>query len=182
MRTSINLAITKDVKNTVGLYFKLILGGFGVVFIFSLIFVAINIAFSAQLSSLNLQEQSLMQNLESMQDKKLKVLTVSERLQNIKNVVQLRGNMDKRIESILTVVNPGMNVSAINADDDTVTLEVKIQNLAQVQSLFDVNMKRYLKENPMHVQSVMIDNMKADSGIYTVKVSFIFSVKSPLNG
>lgn len=182
MKTAINLALTKQTQGSLSLYFRVIILGFGVIFLISLIMVGINIAFATQLSSLNSQEQSLMQQLQSMQDKKIKVLTVSERLHSINTVVNQRGSMDKRIESLLTVINPDMNVSAIDADDDTVTLEVQVQNLAEVKSLFDVTMKQYLKENPMKVQTVMIDSLKAESGLYTIRISFVFSQKPTLNG
>lgn len=174
MKASINLALgnTRIKKKTYSIY---VYWSFAVVVAIALVIMAVNIGFKIQYASLLAQEQDLTAAINTQAEKKVNMLIVSERTKNIASLYAKRGELDKRLEDLISIFPQSVTISGLNAKDEEFVLTVETSDLTAMNDVLEQDLPSYLKNLNSGIQIVDINSFQAQEGQYALSLRFQYS-------
>lgn len=177
MKTSINLVSTKRRPSEFHRRFFIIaIIFFSIVFIFSAGLIGYRFFLQSQLNSLKTDEAELISEVNINPEKKIKFLTVRERLSEIQKIISARKNINDKIETVAQTLPQDVEISLIGGDSEEIKLRVTASDLLSLDSLIEQRIAEYANENKREVKRVEMTSFRlnADSLLYEANFTIEF--------
>lgn len=163
MKNSINLVSKKRRPSALHKRFYLIsLIFFSIVFLSSAGLISYNYLLSGQLEGLKGEEADLVSSINSNPEKKIKFLTLKERLSEIQKVINKRKNINSRIVSVTDVLPQNVGISEVEGTDESISISVTAQDLASLDNLMQQRIEQYVEERGRGVKRIEMRSFSLD--------------------
>lgn len=174
MKSSINL-VSKRVRPSQfhKRLFAISLVIFSVVFLFSVGLIGFKLFLENQLAQLKSQEASLIAAVNQDPEKKIKFLTVRERLSEIQKIINTRKNLNNRIESVGSILPPDVGIGLVEGDEDKVRLRVQAEDLVSLNNLIEQRVQEYALERNRGVKRIEMTSFKLNPSSLLYEADFI---------
>lgn len=176
MNTSINLALdkktTSEKKSRFTVYIYII---FVVVIAVAMGAMLINIILKSEYSTLEATEQQLQTQINNQADKKLKMLIIAERYNNIKSLYASRGQFDIRFSDLVNQFPNSVNIVGLELKDEEFILSLRSSDLMVMNNILENQLPEYLEKNEIGIRLADINSFKALEGMYTADLRFEFA-------
>ncbi len=173
MKTSINLVSKRRTPNAFHKRFFT-----GAVVIFSLAFlisaglIVYRLYLAGELSNFKEEEARLTSVINSNPEKKIKYLSVRERLAEIQKVISKRKNINSRLVSVSQTLPLDVGISLIEGDEEKVVLQVVASDLSSLNTLIETKIEEYATESQKTVKRVEMSSFGLDTETNQYKANF----------
>lgn len=178
MKTSINLVSKKRRPSEFHRRFFLAsIIFFSVVFILSAGLVGYRLVLQIQMEELTAEEAQLTSDVNSDPEKKVKFLTVRERLSEIQDIMKKRQNLNTRVESVAQTLPADVGVRLIESDKNIVKVRVSASDLVSLDNLIDQRIEEYASERNRGVKRVELTgfNLNPETLLYEASFTIEFT-------
>lgn len=173
MKTSINLVSKKRRPSEFHRRFFLAsIIFFSVVFISSAGLVGYRLVLQIQMEELTAEEAQLTSDVNSDPEKKVKFLTVRERLSEIQDIMNKRQNLNTRVESVAQTLPADVGVRLIESDENIVKVRVSASDLVSLDNLIDQRIEEYASERNRGVKRVELTGFSLNPENLLYEASF----------
>lgn len=173
MKTSINLVSKKRRPSEFHRRFFLAsIIFFSVVFILSAGLVGYRLVLQIQMEELTAEEAQLTSDVNSDPEKKVKFLTVRERLSEIQDIMKKRQNLNTRVESVAQTLPADVGVRLIESDKNIVKVRVSASDLVSLDNLIDQRIEEYASERNRGVKRVELTGFNLNPKTLLYEASF----------
>lgn len=174
MKTSINLVSKK--RRPSEFHRRFFLGSvafFSIAFLISSGLIAYRLVLQIQLDELKSEETQLISSVNSNPEKKVKFLTVRERLSEIQNIINARQNLNTRIESVSSTLPADVGISLIESEEETVKVRVTATDLVSLDALIDQRIEQYAAERNRGVKRVELTSFDLNPETLLYEANFV---------
>lgn len=149
---------------------------FSIVFFISAGLIGYRLFLQAQLGNLKDSETELITQVNQNPEKKVKFLTVRERLSEIQNIITKRKNLNNRIESVSEALPVDVGVSLIEGDEESVKVRVTAEDLVSLNDLIEQRIEAYAVEKKKEVKRVELRsfNLNPTTLLYEANLTIEF--------
>lgn len=177
MSKGINLASPH--KKSIDVYRYLFLSALGLfilVFIISAVTVSYRLFLGNQLAVLESDEKSIITTISSLQEKKEKFLVVKERLSQISKIVGKRADVNSRIDVVVGILPPPIEVDKISGSVNEVSISVSSPSLQTLNELVEENIAELVASNNRSIKRIEMRSFRLDSEtlIYSATINVEF--------
>lgn len=173
MKSSINLVSKRRKPNAFHKRFLIIcVTFFSIVFLTSVGLIAYRLLLQSQLSELEAEEATLISVVNENPEKKVKFLTVRERLSEIQNILSERKNLNIRIAGVEEVLPIDVGVKLIESDEETVKFRVAAPNLVSLNNLIEQRIEEYANEQGKAIKRIEMTSFNLDPSSLQYEANF----------
>lgn len=176
MEKKINLLIRREgEKRKSKKFFFYSLGTFISTFFLALVVLAIGLLIKQGFSKIEADQNRVRENINRDAEKKIKILTLKNRLENIARIVDSRENFNAVVESILSIFPSDIEIGGIQAGTDEIVIRVQSQDLLVLNTLLEENIKAYTKkENKIKKIDIVSFGFDRDRSLYVLTLAASF--------
>lgn len=177
MKTSINLVSKKRRPSEFHRrFFISAIIFFSIVFVISVGLIGYRLFLQAQLNAFKDDEAELITQVNLNPEKKIKFLTVRERLSEIQNIIKERKNLNSRIESVSQTLPLDVGISLIEGDSEQVKLRVTASNLVSLNDLIEQRVEQYASERNKEIKRIELTsfNLNPSTLLYEANLTIEF--------
>lgn len=173
MKNSINLVSKRRRPNVFHKRFLIVsLTLFSIVFLISVGLIVYRLLLQSQLSGLESEEASLISVVNENPEKKVKFLTLRERLSEIQNILRERKNLNIRIASVESVLPVDVGVRLIEGDETTVKFRVAAQDLVSLNNLIEQRIEEYATEQNKVIKRIEMTSFNLNPSTLQYEANF----------
>jgi len=174
MKTSINLVSKKRKPSAFRKrFFVVSIGFFSAIFVISVSLILYRLILQNQLAELESDEAKLISVVNQNPEKKVKYLTVRERLIEINNIMKRRKNINARISSVQSSLAEEVSITLIEGDETSVKLRVASENLLFVNNLLEQKINEYAAANNKIIKRIEMTSFNLNPTSLQYEVNFI---------
>jgi len=145
---------------------------FSLMFLISAGLIAYRFTLIAKLNSLKDEEQVLTARVNLNPEKKVKFLTVRERLSEIQKVLNQRKNINAKIESLSETLPFDVGVNLIEGDESKIRLRVEAADLASLNTLIEQKIEEYAQERNRGIKRIEMNRFGLNSSSLLYEATF----------
>jgi len=173
MKTSINLVSKKRRPSEFHRrFFIAATTFFSIVFVVSAGLIGYRLFLQAQLNSLKDDEAELITQVNENPEKKVKFLTVRERLSEIQNIITQCKNLNSRIEGVSQTLPLDIGISLIEGDSEQVKLRVSASDLVSLNDLIEQRIEQYATERNKEIKRIELTSFSLNSATLLYEANF----------
>lgn len=173
MKSSINLVSKRTRPSVFHKRFLIVsVTLFSIVFLVSAGLIAYRLLLQTQLSDLKSEEASLIAVVNQNPEKKVKFLTIRERLAEIQSIISERKNLNTRIASVGNTLPVDVEVSLIEGDETTVKVRVTADDLVSLNNLIEQRIEEYATEQNKIVKRIEMTSFNVNSSSLQYEANF----------
>lgn len=124
------------------------------------------------LEKLKAEEESITKQLLAMSGKRLKLVVIKERLQEISDIIKRRPEFDKKIELLETHISSSVVLSNLRIDNTKIQFTASSPSLQSIEEFFDALIKTTTNPQKKVYKRVSYDSLSlsSTSNTYTVNI------------
>lgn len=169
------LTIEKKREKKIGSFFTISLLVLIIVIFASIGLLLFTLFLKTNLSAVTQAESTALASLDSYKSKKIKVLTISERLGNIQKIVSVNKKVYNNVFPIEESIPAGISVNSLQADETAATFTLVSSSLATLNNYLNVDLKKLADSKNARVKTINIDDFSlTDNGQYSTTLHFTF--------
>lgn len=174
MKSGINLISTSQKKTFHGkrLVYASV-GTFLLVFFAAVSLISYRLFLNAKLSSLTDEETTLVQQINALQEKKVKILIIHDRLASIQKLLKSRNNVNNKISIVKNVIPDDVTISALDGNPDDVTVSVESENLQSLNDLIEDKVMQIQKTNKKAIKRIEMKSFRLVAERLTYSATFL---------
>ncbi len=127
---------------------------FSIAFLISAGLIGYSLILGGQLEVLKSDETKLIAAVNLDPEKKVKFLTVKERLSEIQKILNERKNLNNRINTVSAVLPQDLGISLIESDEQQIKLRVTAPDLVSLNNLIEEKIESYATEQNRGVKRI----------------------------
>lgn len=147
---------------------------FTLVFVVTVLVLFYSFLQKSHLSQVNTTVNSLQAKMSILSSEKNKILTVSNRLGSIKNIISSRHALDSKMQAIISFIPSNFSVKNFTASDKQVSMVLSSTSLADFDNLLEVRIPQITKNKALGIDHVDIGSFTNDQGEYSLLITFYF--------
>ncbi len=179
MKNSINLVSKRQAPNRFHKRFFIAgLSFFSVTFLLSVGVIGYQFLLSEQLATLKSEESVLISQVNSDPEKKIKFLTIRERLTEIQKVIARRQDVNSRINAISEVVPGDIGINVIEGDEEEMRVRVAADNLSSLNNLIEERIEEFALEQGKTVKRIEMTSFGLNSNSLLYEATFVIEFNS----
>lgn len=147
MKTGINLITQKkhDAKKIDNRIFLVAIAFFSICFVIGLTIITYVLVLKGVYSGVLSDESAVKAKLTSLSAQKERSLLIKDRLSGIQKILSIRKKLSTKVTTILAEIPPDFGLESIEAKEELVSIRLKAQSLAEIDSLFEEKLKKSAK-------------------------------------
>lgn len=140
-----------------------------VVFLASLVLFVLKL--QSPLESLKREEQSLLNNISVLDQKRGQYAFLNDRLKNISEILKTRPAFSEVLDTFSTIIPAGVNLSGISLDKKTAKVTFESNNLTEINNMLEATIA-LMQNDTTFAQRVALDELNYDNRrqVYSVAV------------
>lgn len=173
MKTSINLATKKRAPSV--LHQKVFVGSvifFSTVFVLSAGVIGYRFYLSNQISVLKSEEARLIGQVNSNPEKKIKFLTVRDRISLIQKVINTREDINSKISEVTTILPANIDVGQVKGESEKISFRVDSDSLESLNLLIENKIEEYVAANSKTVKRIEMNSFKLNNSSLKYEANF----------
>lgn len=124
------------------------------------------------LEKLKAEEEGITKQLLALSGKRLKLVIIKERLQDIADIIKRRPEFDKKIELLETHISSGVTISNLRIDNTKIQFTASSSSLQSIEEFFSALIETTADTQKKVYKRVSYDSLSlsSNSSVYTVNI------------
>lgn len=173
MKTSINLVSKK--RRPSEFHKRFLVSSvifFSIIFLISAGLIGYRLFLQFQLANLKNDEAQLITQVNVNPEKKVKFLTIRERISEIQNIVNERTNLNNRIASVSDTLPLDVGITLIEGSDEGIKVRVSAEDLVSLNDLIEERIEQYAAEKNRGVKRIELTSFNLNPTTLLYEANF----------
>ncbi|MGE5041617.1 MAG: hypothetical protein ACM3IJ_01805 [Candidatus Levyibacteriota bacterium] len=165
-----------------GLFFNAALGFLGFAVLVSIIVSVVVFMLNSKLTSITGTQNSVIASdvRGGMDEKRVKILTLHDRLASIGKITPTDKTLDDRLKLIVDIIPAGLDVTSLQIEGDKISASISSVNLQDFDVLFNNKIQQVVTGPKTEIKKVVIEGFSYDKASLSYSTIVQFSFNSSL--
>ena len=168
----INLARQDEAKKTYRVFLTPTFLIFIIVFIVGILILSYTFILKVNLSSLAFDGRRLQAQIAQQEQKKVKILIISERLASARKILASRNHLDLVVSSIIQAIPDNFLIEGVDGNDQQISLSVSADTLSDFASLLSDRIPTLTQNKALGISKITADSFAQSKSGYLLSLTF----------
>lgn len=168
----INLAAARTTQKIPNVFLTPSFFIFIFVFVIAILILSYVFILKINLSSLQFNSRRLQAQIATFEQKKDKILIVSERLASARKILASRNHLDSVVQSILSVVPDNFSIESVQANNKEISLSISGDPLSGFVSFLSEGIPTLTQNKTLAISKVSADSFTQSKNGYLLSLTF----------